>query len=163
MTIIYRMYERCRSGRLCPLRWQIQSMPIIMTKSLINYLTSKTKHSWHSVDAHFQNRAVSVTLSLFSGWGRAHITLVVDYKGSQCVQRRQWHTNINILWWAVGYLNATINRKPDNQNQRLEPTGLPIPSKTRWSMGTGPGWAHCEAAGRVFGWFWSRTDPFLLS
>ena len=30
-------------------------------------------------------------------------------------------------------------------------------------MGTGPGLARQESAGRVFGRFWNRTDPFLRS
>jgi len=69
----------------------------------------------------------------------------------------------NILRLTVAYLNATINVKPETQNRRLEPTGLAKPGETRGLTGTGPGLAREESAGRVFGRFWNRTDPFLRS
>ena len=53
--------------------------------------------------------------------------------------------------------------KPETQNRRLEPTGLAKPGETRGLTGTGPGLARQESAGRVFGWFWNRTDPFSRS
>jgi hypothetical protein len=69
----------------------------------------------------------------------------------------------NILRLTVAYLNATINVKPETQNRRLEPTGLAEAGETRGLTGTGPGLAHQESAGRVFGRFWNQTDPFLRS
>jgi len=53
--------------------------------------------------------------------------------------------------------------KPETQNRRLEPTGLAKPGKSRGLTGTGPGLAHQDAAGRVFGQFWNRTEPFFRS
>jgi len=44
-----------------------------------------------------------------------------------------------MLRLAVGYLNATIYRKPENQNRRLEQTGPGKPAHTRGLMGRGPG------------------------
>ena len=70
---------------------------------------------------------------------------------------------VNILRLTVAYLNATINVKPEMQNRRLEPTGLAKPGETCGLTGTGPGLARQESAGRVFGRFWNRTDPFLRS
>jgi len=70
---------------------------------------------------------------------------------------------VNILRLTVAYLNATINVKHETQNRRLEPTGLAKPGETRGLTGTGPGLARQESAGRVFGRFWNRTDPFLRS
>ena len=70
---------------------------------------------------------------------------------------------VNILRLTVAYLNATINVKPETQNRRLDPTGLAKPGEPRGLMGTGPGLARLESAGRVFGRFWNRTDPFLRS
>jgi hypothetical protein len=70
---------------------------------------------------------------------------------------------VNLLRLTVAYLNATINVKPETQNRRLEPTGLAKPSETRGLMGTGPGLAPQESAGRVFGQFWNLTDLFLRS
>ena len=70
---------------------------------------------------------------------------------------------VNILRLTVAYLNATINVKPETQNRRLDPTGIAKPGETRGLTGTGPGLARQESAGRVFGRFWNRTDPFLRS
>jgi len=70
---------------------------------------------------------------------------------------------VNILGLTVAYLNATINVKPATQNQRLEPPGLAKSGETRGLTGTGPGLPRQESAGRVFGRFWNRTDPFLRS
>jgi len=70
---------------------------------------------------------------------------------------------VNILRLTVAYLNATINVKPETQNRRLDPTGLAKSGETRGLTGTGPGLTHQESAGRVFGRFWNRTDPFLRS
>jgi len=70
---------------------------------------------------------------------------------------------VNILRLTVAYLNTTINVKPETQNRRLEPTGLAKPGETHGLTGTGPGLACQESAGRVFGRFWNRTDPFLRS
>ena len=41
--------------------------------------------------------------------------------------------------------------------------GLAKPGETRGLMGTGQGLARQESAGRVFGRFLNRTDPFLRS
>jgi len=68
---------------------------------------------------------------------------------------------VNILRLTVAYLNATINVKPETQNRRLDRTGLAKPGETRRLRVTGPGLAPQESAGRVFGQFRNRTDPFL--
>jgi len=70
---------------------------------------------------------------------------------------------VNISRLTVAYLIATINMKPETLNRRLEPTGLAKPGETRGLTGTGPGLARQESAGRVFGRFRNRTDPFLRS
>jgi len=165
-----------------------------MTKSLINYLTYKIKNCSRSVEAHFLNRAGSVSLSLspiqvaytsfiivcnqlplslpkmpdqilltlhwlsFWGWGRGCISLVFDYKGSKYIQKRQWRTNLNIMQLAVGYQNATMNRNPKNQNQRLEPTGLAKLGKTTRLEGTDPRFVCREAVGQVDGWVSNGTN-----
>jgi len=49
------------------------------------------------------------------------------------------------------------------QNRRLEPTGLAKPGKTRRLTGMGLGFTRQDAAGRIFGRIWNRTDPFLQS
>ena len=47
------------------------------------------------------------------------------------------------------------------QNRTLEPTGLATPGKTGGLIGTCPGLVHQDLAGRVSGWGWNRTDPFV--
>jgi len=49
------------------------------------------------------------------------------------------------------------------QKRRLETTGLAKPGKTRGLTGMGPGLAHQEVAGRVFGQVWNRTERFFWS
>jgi hypothetical protein len=71
--------------------------------------------------------------------------------------------NVIILGLAMGYLNATINRKPENWNQRLEQTGLAKPGKICGLMGMGPGFACQDSAGRVFGRVWNPTVQFERS
>jgi len=41
--------------------------------------------------------------------------------------------------------------------------GVTKPGKTCGLMGTGPGLARQEAACRVFGQFWNRTEPYFQS
>jgi len=50
---------------------------------------------------------------------------------------------------------------PEFQNQWLEPTGLATSGTTPALTGTGQGVARHEAAGRVVGWVWNWTNPFL--
>jgi len=47
------------------------------------------------------------------------------------------------------------------QNRTLEPTGLAKHGTTRGLKGTGLGVARQDSPGRVAGWFWNQTDPFL--
>ena len=47
--------------------------------------------------------------------------------------------------------------------RRFDQTGLATHGETGGLTGTGLGLHHQEAAGRVFGWFWNGTEPFLRS
>jgi len=96
----------------------------------------------------------------FSRCGRAPVSVHFNHYGGQCIENTPWCTNIIILRLSVAYLNATINVKPENQNWRLEPTGLAKPGKTRKLTGTGPGLAHKESAGRVAWQFLTSTGAF---
>ena len=74
-----------------------------------------------------------------------------------------------MLRLAVTYLNATIYRKPESLNQRLEPTGLANPAKSRGLMSTDTRLTWEDPAGWVFGrlrirkQLFSRTEPALLA
>jgi len=99
----------------------------------------------------------------FSGWGREHLCLGFDYNGSQWIQERRWHTNINILRLATRYLNVTMNSSPDIQNRRLHLMCQARHIKTQWLIVTGSVVARQEPAGQVPGWVCNRTDRFLRS
>jgi len=58
-----------------------------------------------------------------SGWGRECVTCVFIYKGSCFTRKGQWRTKINILRFAVGYLNATINWKTRNMEPEIGTDG----------------------------------------
>ena len=53
--------------------------------------------------------------------------------------------------------------KLENQNQRMEPTGLASPGQTRGSTAIGPGLVCQGAVGQIFDRVWNRTDPCLGS
>jgi len=57
----------------------------------------------------------------------------------------------------------SLIEKPETQNRKLESTGLGKPCKTRRLIGMGSGLARQDAACRVFGRFWYRTEPFFRS
>jgi len=99
----------------------------------------------------------------FSGWGKEHPSTCLQYKGCQCNRKWQCSTIVNILQWTVGYLNVTINTKPQTQNGTFDPMGRGKPGDTRGLMGTGPGLVLHNAAGRVFGWFWKWTELVFQS
>jgi len=99
----------------------------------------------------------------FSGCGRAGVSIHFDDSGGQYIENAQWHTTVNILQSTVAYLNATINVNPEMWNHRLDLTGQATPGEIRGLTGTGPGLAHKESAGWVFGRVRIRIDPFLRS
>jgi len=50
---------------------------------------------------------------------------------------------------------------PEMQNRRLDPTGPAKPGETCRLTGKGPWKDRQEAGGRVFEWFWNRTELFV--
>ena len=54
---------------------------------------------------------------------RKRVLLVFSYQGGRCVQERQWHAKVNILRLALGYPNATINRKTRNTEPEIGTDG----------------------------------------
>jgi hypothetical protein len=95
----------------------------------------------------------------FLGSGRERIPYSFLSTGCQSVQKWQRCMNISLMHYIEGYLNATINRKPKMQNQRLEPTCLAKPSVTRGLRGMGPCVALQEAVGWVIERFGNQTKP----
>jgi len=63
-TLMFRRLKRCHRSCFYLYRLTKLSLYIRVTKSLILNQTYETKHCWHSVDAHFQNGAGSMLLSL---------------------------------------------------------------------------------------------------
>jgi hypothetical protein len=65
-----------------------------------------------------------------------------------------------MLGLAIEYLNATINRNTQIPEPEIGSTGLAKPGKTNWLTCTDQGLPRQDAAGRVFGRVWNRTEPF---
>ena len=75
LTLICKMGHGACCFHFCLWRWPILWLCITMTKSLVNYLTEKTKNHWHSIDAHCTTRIFalckhciwySISLMMFS-------------------------------------------------------------------------------------------------
>jgi hypothetical protein len=98
-----------------------------------------------------------------SGWVRERVSCVSYYTSGQYLRTAQQCTKVNILWLAVWYRNATLNRNPDNQYWGLEPTGLAKPAKTCRLTGMGRAFAPQHAAGQDFGMFWNQSKPCFWS
>lgn len=83
------------------------------------------------------------------------MSICIDHQGGQYIEIRPRCTNVNILRSTVACLNATVNVNAEMQNQRFEQMGLGKPPETSGSMGPGPGLAHQQSLGWVFGWVWN--------
>ena len=73
-----------------------------------------------------------------------HVYVRSDHYGGQYVKNNLACTSVNISRLTVVYLNATKNVEPEMQKQRLEPTVLAQPSKTRRLTGMGWGLGQRE-------------------
>jgi hypothetical protein len=49
-----------------------------------------------------------------SGWGQERPSVVFSHNGGPFIQKGYWRTQVYVSQTAVGYLNATINRKAKN-------------------------------------------------
>jgi len=109
----------------------------------------------------------SLTLSwlLFSAWGQEHISLVFGYKGGQYIQERQWHTKVNTVQLAVGYLNATINRKTWIPQPEIGTDGSSQTLRQQQVLGYGSwfGPQRCSGAGLKTGLEPNRTVFVVLT
>jgi len=54
-----------------------------------------------------------------SGWGMERVSVVLSFTGRRFTQNGQWSTKVNIVRFAVGYLNASINRKTRNTEPEI--------------------------------------------
>jgi len=55
----------------------------------------------------------------FSWCGQERISVCFDHYGSQYMQHRQQHTKVNILQFALAYLNATMNCETGNAEPEI--------------------------------------------
>jgi len=156
-----------------------------MNKSLLNYLTYKTENHWHSIDAHIQDWAGSISLSLVlwntanisiviiyiespprvpvmkaqnsltrrwlwcSGWGKEHVSVVFTHKRSRFIWKQYLGMKVNILWLVVGFLNVTMNRKPQNTEPEIG-TDKSTQTQQTWlfdGYGSGFGLHTCSVPG----------------
>jgi len=65
LTLMQRMERWPCCNLFCQWKMPIRPLCITTTKSLVNYLVYKTTNCWRSIDAHAQNGAVTVLLSLW--------------------------------------------------------------------------------------------------
>jgi len=96
-------------------------------------------------------KIVDAPLTRISRMGRGAFVYRVWSQGGLYIQKHQRHTTVIILWLIEGYLTATINRKTEMENLRLDQTGLPKLSETGRLTGTAPCSDRQETAGRVSG------------
>jgi len=97
----------------------------------------------------------------YSGWGRECVSLAFSYKGSRFIPKEQRSTKVNILRLAVGYVNATINRKTRNTELEIVTNGSIHTRQTRGLTDTGPGLSWQHTADQIVGRFWNPTELFL--
>jgi hypothetical protein len=135
------------SVHICPLRLPLRCLRMLVIKHHSYYPWFRTQNHWFSVDAHFQD----------------HVSIRVDYSGSQYIENGLWCTKVNISQSTVTYMNATINVKPKTRNWRLEPTVVVKPGETGGSPGEGSGFAHQQSVDQVFGRVCNWTDLFFWS
>jgi len=108
----------------------------------------------------------------FSGWGRERISLGFDYEGGQYIHQRQWRTKVNVLRFAEGYLNVTVNKNTRKPKPEIGTDGssqpLHNPQVDRYGCGSGPprnggsgSWTGQDPNPTVFV-FWNLTAGRLL-
>jgi len=118
-----KMGQGACSSLLCFSRQPILWLYITMTNSLFTYLTYETNNRWHSIDAHFQNGAGSVSYSLL------RINAVYTSFMNVCIQlplrlpkmqdQNSWtRCWLSLLEWArerfsiiFGYIGSQCSRK----------------------------------------------------
>jgi len=91
-----------------------------------------------------------------SGWGREWFSLVFDQKGGQYIRKGQWYTNVKILRWAIGNLNATRNRNTRIPEPEIGTDGCSQtwqdPQVDEYGSGFGP--PRCSGSG-----YWTGLEP----
>jgi len=110
-----------------------------------------TNNHWPTPDYNIQPGAAGVSV----------LFLVITAVNSS--QNRQWHTKVNILRLAVGYLNATIKRVTRNTELEIGTNGSSKSRQTRGLMCVGQDLPRQDATGLVFGQFWNWSESFLQS
>jgi len=88
---------------------------------------------------------LDVPLMLISRMGQGVcLSLFFDYKGSHCIQKKQWHTIVDIVRLSVRYLNVIINRTTRQAEAVMRPDKSTLTRGNRRLVGTGTGleWQH---------------------
>jgi len=80
LTLILQMGQRASRFLFCVLMLSTLLLCITTTKLLHNYQTNKTKNHWLSVDAHFQDGAGSMLLSLLPIKGGNTSIMCIHYQ-----------------------------------------------------------------------------------
>ena len=80
LTLIFKMGHRASCFLFCVHRLSMLLLCITTTKLLLNCQTNKTKNCWSSVDAHFQDGAEMVLLSLLPIKGGNTSIMCIHYQ-----------------------------------------------------------------------------------
>jgi len=124
LTLIF-MIGQAEYGFLFGLwRQPILSICIKTAKSLINYLTYKTKNCWRTVDSQFQNQAESISLSLLP-IEVACTWLMNVYDQSPCRVTMMRSQTLLTLRWRSFCHGRIHNREPFTLTQYINNRFLP--------------------------------------
>jgi len=100
LTVIFRMKQWLCRFVFCLYRLPIRWLCVFATKLNLNYLTYMTKICWGSVDTHFQNGAVTVSLTLLPikasnmmvMWISDQVDLELPYLHDRKSETLLWHS-----------------------------------------------------------------------
>jgi hypothetical protein len=145
------------------------SVGITTTKCQINYLTDKTKNCTRSVDAHFQNREGSLSLSILP-MKTSYQSFMYGCNQSPCrLTMMAGQTLLTLHCRSLSEcgregvsFSFAFKCSLYHIYERLNPIATQITQDTRREI-IHPGLARQEVAGRIAGQFWNRTELFVQS
>jgi len=73
----------------------------------------------------------------FPGWGGERASPFLDFEGGQYIQKEQWHTIVDILWFTVRYLKVTMNTTTWNTEPEIGPDRSSQTRRNPWVHGYG--------------------------
>jgi len=97
-----------------PIKQQIRSLCITVTKSLVNYRTYKTTYLWRTFDADAKNGAVTAWLSLLPIQAASMSVMHNNYQVTGKFPYLQDHTSLILRWRSFYYIIHSTSAAVDN-------------------------------------------------